>query len=107
MILQKFLRKIGAKSYLDLQPEERETYKIWENALSGRKLTDDDVETFLDDQLNDTLKKLPNKELNSQDDIFLKMKLQFIQDVKTFLKSPTIEKQMVEKQIEGLIDNLQ
>lgn len=106
MILQKYLRKLGVGSYTELQPEEKETYKLWESALSGRRLTDDDVKTFLDDQLNDTLKKLPSATLNTQDDIFLKMKLQFIQDVKNFLNSPALEKQMIESQIEGLIEKL-
>lgn len=106
MILDRYLKKLGLKSFVDLSPEERETYKQWEAALSGRKLTDEDVKVFLDEQLNDTLKKLPNKELNTQDDIFLKMKLQFIQDVKNFLNSPAIEKQMVERQIESYIEKL-
>ena len=106
MVLEKYLRKLGLKSYNDLQPEERETYKLWESALSGRRLTDDDVKVFIDEQLSDTLKKLPSKELNTQDDIFLKMKLQFIQDVKAFLDSPAIEKKMTERQIENLIDKI-
>ena len=42
-LLSRFLHKVGVKNYEDLNEIEKETYRQYEVALSGRKLTDDDV----------------------------------------------------------------
>lgn len=103
-ILQRYLKKkLGVTSPLDLNPEERATYKMWEEALSGRRLTDKDVAVFLDTELNDAVTKLTKMDLSNKEDTFLKMKVEFIQKVKIFLASPAIEKAMIEKQISSQI----
>lgn len=104
MSLEKYLKKIGVKSYLDLNSEERETYKSWEAALSGRRLTDEDVKTFLHTEKEEILKKLPSQKLKEREDTFLKMKLEFIQAIERFLDGPRLEKEMVEKSIEQLVE---
>lgn len=104
MILDKLLFKIGAKSYDDLTPEEKETYKHWEEALQGRKLTDKDVAVFFEAQLNDVMNKLPNDQNSDKLDTFLKMKLSFIRSVMEFLDSPRVEAMQIQKELEAKLE---
>jgi hypothetical protein len=97
-ILNQMLGKLGI-TYKDLNQEERDTFNAWRDALSGRKLTDDDVKNFLDVEYNDSVKKLATSENSKELDMFLKMKVDFIIKVKEFLASPETEKMMVEQQI--------
>lgn len=99
-ILEKMLGKLGA-SYSELNDEERRTFNSWRDALNGRSLTDDDVKVFLDSEYNDAVKKLSSMKLNERDDIFLKMKLDFIIKTKEFLATPEKEKAMVEQHIKS------
>lgn len=101
--LEKLLKKIGVKNYLELNAEEKETYKAWEESLRGRKLTDDDVATFLNTEENETINKLIGKTLSDRDDIFLKMKLEMILRIKSFLNMPEFEKRILEQNINKLI----
>lgn len=98
-LLEKMLGKLGV-SYEELNDEERDTFKKWGTALAGRKLTDEDVKTFLDTEYHDAVVKLSSQKLNERDDIFLKMKLDFIIKTKEFLAIPEKEKAMVEQQIQ-------
>ena len=106
MLLNKFLHKLGLQSYTQLNDEERKTYKDWEEALSGRRLTDEDVKVFFETQIEDTMVKLISTKITDKEDTFLKMKLELIRAVQTFLDSPRIEKKMVEKSIENAIEKL-
>ncbi len=99
--LELFLKKLGVNSYEDLNSEEKETYRQWELSLRGRKLTDDDVANFLATEENMTVTSLISKKLSEREDIFLKMKLDFIRKVRGFLSSPQVEKNMVESNIEA------
>lgn len=101
-ILNKMLGKLGVR-YDQLSDEERRTFNVWQDALSGRKLTDDDVARFLDGEQMDAVKKLSSATFNERTDTFLKMKVDFIIKVKEFLATPEREKQMVERQIESQI----
>lgn len=98
-ILEKMLGKLGV-SYSELNDEERRTFNSWRDALSGRRLTDDDVKIFLDSEYDDAVKKLSSMKLNERDDIFLKMKLDFIIKTKEFLATPEKERAMVEQHIQ-------
>lgn len=100
-ILDKYLKKIGVKSSLDLTEEERRTYDMWSSALSGRKLTDVDVNDFLDRELDEAVGKLTNTSITDREDTFLKMKVDFIRRVKIFLQSPELERKIVENQIQS------
>ena len=98
-ILERMLGKLGA-TYEDLSDEERTTFNSWQKALSGRKLTDDDVKTFLDTEYHDAVKKLSSMKLKEREDIFLKMKVDFIIKTKDFLSTPDKERAIVEQHIE-------
>ena len=97
-ILNRLLGKLGAR-YEDLSDEERRTFNTWQDALSGRKLTDDDVKNFFDVELLDVMSKLRTSKLDSREDTFLKMKLDFIMKTKEFLSIPDKERAMVEQHI--------
>ena len=101
-LLNRMLGKLGV-SYDQLSDEERRTFNTWQDALSGRKLTDEDVARFLNGEYDDAVKKLSSAKFNERTDTFLKMKVDFIIKVKEFLATPEREKQMVERQIESQI----
>lgn len=102
-ILERYLKKLNVKEFSELQSEEKETYRSWQSILEGRKLTDDDVTRFLDTELEETINKLISKSTNEREDIFLKMKLEFIRKIKYFLDGPRIEKEVLEQNIERLL----
>lgn len=104
MILQKYLKKIGVKSFNELNSDERETYKMYEEALAGRKLTDEDVKSFLDSELSVAINRLTDIDLNKEDEIFRKVEVRFIKKIISLLESPKVAKQMAEKQLESMIN---
>ena len=103
MILSRYLKKLGVSSFLDLNEEERSTYKEWESALQGRRLTDEDVARFFEAEIEDTIKKLPEQRLGSKDDTFLKVKLEFLRNVRVFLDSPRVEAAAAQAALERLV----
>lgn len=102
-ILNQFLGKLGV-DYSGLNAEEKATFNGWREALSGRKLTDDDVKQFLDTEFTDAVKKLSATDNSKELDMFLKMKVDFITKTKEFLEAPEREKVMVENQIQQQIN---
>ncbi len=98
-ILDQYLKKLGVSSYLDLNDEEKVTFKAWEVALAGRKLTDDDVAQFLEQEQEKVIQKLTTQRLSDHDDMFLKTELHFIRKLQIFLNTPKVEKAFVEQQI--------
>lgn len=102
-ILSTYLKKLGVDDFSELTEEEKATYKEWEESLNGKKITDDDVAAFLAQEENEVINKLVNKKLNEREDTFLKMKLEFIRQVRGFLQLPEAQKHMVENQIKNLI----
>lgn len=99
MILDRYLQKLGVSSYLELNDEERRTYREWEAALSGRSLTDADVATFLQSEVDDAIGKVVSTSLTEKEDTFLKMKIEFIRNVQAFLDRPKREQETLEKQL--------
>lgn len=98
--LDRLLGKKGLK-YEELNPEERQTFNVWRDSLTGRKLTDEDVRAFLSSEYHDAVRKLTVKGLNEREDIFLKMKVDFIIQVREFLALPEKEMLMASRQIES------
>lgn len=98
-LLEKYLKKIGVKSYEDLNAEERETYREWEISISGRKLTDEDVQEWLEMEMQSAIVRLTEVNLSLEDQAFRKAEVRMIQKIKRFLEAPKIEKAMMEKQL--------
>ena len=103
-MLEKFLRKIGVKSFEELNDEEKQTYREWEAALSGRKLTDTDVENFLNEELSLAVSRLTEHDLSKEAELFRKMEVRFIKKIQNFLNTPLVEKQFAEKAIAQLTE---
>lgn len=103
-MLEKFLKKLGLTSYTELNEDEKKTYREWELSLQGRKLTDVDVENFLQDELNMAISRLTEVNLSKEDEIFRKVEVRFIKKVINFLNGPKVEKQFAEKAIQQLLD---
>ena len=99
--LQTFLKKIGVSSYDELTSEEKETYREWETTLSGRKLTDEDVATFLDQELQVAIGRLTEVDLPKETEIFRKMEVKMIRKIQIFLNSPKVEQQLLENQLKS------
>lgn len=100
-LLTQYLKKIGAKSRDELTSEEQETYAAWESALNGRQITDAEVRQFFAIELEEATASLISKKLGEREDIFLKMKVDFIRKINLFLDAPKREKE----QIENIINN--
>lgn len=98
-LLNKYLQKIGVKSYDELNSEEKETFREWEVALSGRKLTDEDVQNFLSQELEIAIARLTEVDLPKETEIFRKMEVKMIRKIQTFLNAPQIEKKLLENQL--------
>jgi len=98
-LLNKYLQKIGVKSYDELNSEEKETFREWEVALSGRKLTDEDVQNFLNQELEIAIARLTEVDLPKETEIFRKMEVKMIRKIQTFLNAPQIEKKLLENQL--------
>lgn len=103
-LIDKFLKKKGITEFSELSQEEKDTYRKWEEILTGRKLTDEDVAMFLQRELDETVIKLINEDKGTRVDIFLKMKLEFIKKIQTLLNSPAVEKKMLEENIKGIME---
>jgi hypothetical protein len=104
MILDQYLKKLGLKNFSELNTEEKETFKSWEEALSGRKLTDKDVSEWLEYELNTAIGRMTEVDLPPQSEIFRKMEVKFIKKIQGFLNSPKVEKAFAEKSIEQLMN---
>ncbi|MCK4500487.1 hypothetical protein KAU11_08310 [Candidatus Babeliales bacterium] len=97
--LSQFLKNIGVGSFEELTEEEKTTYKEWESSLNGRQITDAEVRQFLDIKLEEATAKLITEKLGEREDIFLKMKIDFIRNLNIFLDAPKHEKEQVENLI--------
>lgn len=101
--LKKYLDKLGVKNFSELTEDEKETYRNWEEALVGRKLTDDDVATFLVRTENEVIDKLVSSSVHDDKDAQLKAELNIIRKIKDFLKTPELERKMMESNLSNLL----
>ncbi len=103
-ILDQLLKKIGVSKYEELNSDEKATFKNWENVLSGRRLTDEDVVAFLEKERHNAVLRLVEVNLSKEDEIFRKVEVRFISKLLEFLNSPKVEKEVFEKQLENNIN---
>jgi hypothetical protein len=101
--LKKYLNKLGVKNFSELSEDEKETYRNWEKALEGRNLTDDDVAMFLIRTENELIEKLVNLSGYDDKDAQLKAELNIIRKIKEFLRTPELEKKMMEQNLLNLL----
>jgi len=101
-ILKKYLEKIGVGNFSDLEDDEKTTYREWEMALSGKKLTDDDVAKFLVSLENELVDKLIVS-VEDRNDIYLKVQLDLVRKIKGFLATPELQKKLTEQSLLNLV----
>jgi hypothetical protein len=104
-ILGKYLKKIGVTERDDLNIEEKKQFDDWAEALSGRRLTDRDVAKFLISKENEIINKLIDVKISEKEDVYLKVQLDLIRQIKIFLAAPELEKKMTEYTLEELLKN--
>ena len=104
IILDKWLKKNGLKSFMDLNEEEKKTFRQWENTLSGKKLTDADVKEFFEREIEETVGILTTTELKSKDDNFLKAKLLILRKLRLLLLMPEMQAKELEQTIQAQIN---
>ena len=98
-MLDGFLRKLGVSSYDQLTEEEKTTYREYEEILNGRQITEKEVRAFFTLQVEDTTKKLLSTKLDTREDTFLKMKLEFLRSLTSFLDAPDREREQLQNLI--------
>jgi hypothetical protein len=101
--MDKWLKKLGIKSYEDLNAEEKETYKEYELALSGKKLTDKEIQNWLQLELDLAVSRITDTDLPKEAEIFRKMEVKFIKKIINYINSPVVAKEYAQKAIEQLI----
>jgi len=105
-ILNHLLKKLNKRKDT-LTKDDISMYNDWEGALKGRKLTDDDVQNFIQESKMICTNKLRDiVELNEQQKIFFSMQLDLIMKIEYFLSMPKLEKKQAEHQIETLLETL-
>lgn len=102
-LLQKYLKKCFVNDFSELSSEEKETFREWEQVLSGRKITDEDIHEFFNTEIEEIQVKLVNPNLSQREDVFLKMMLDMIRKIRAFTNSPKVEKEMLEQNINKLL----
>lgn len=105
-LLKKYLGKLGVSDFSQLQEEEKETYKEWEEALSGKALTDEDVAKFLinlQEELIENILKTPQKETDKK--LFYEMQLDLVRKIIGFLRTPELQRKLMEQNLINLIKN--
>ena len=102
-ILKKYLEKIGVKEFSQLDEDEKKIYRNWEEALSGKKLTDSDVATFIITLEDAIIEELTDVKISDKRDMFLKMQLDLVRKIKRFLSSPEMQKKLTEMSINNLL----
>lgn len=103
-MLQKYLKKLGLSSFSELNEEEKKTFREWEEALSGRKLTDEEVETWLNAEYDIATSRITEEGLDEKVIIFRQVELKFIKKILNFINSPKVAKEFAEKSIKQLMN---
>jgi len=101
-MLNQILEKIGLK-YDDLTPDERDTLNEWSENLSKKGLTISDVKGYISSMRDSVEEKLTKTDLNTKQDLLLKARLRNYMLLDAFLGSPEKQKEVIEKQISGLV----
>lgn len=103
MRLNSLLKKIGVNSFEELNEEEKKTYKEWEQALAGRKITQKEYKEWLEYELSIAVSRITDVDLKKEDEIFRKVEVRFIKKILSFIDGPIVEKQFAEKSIAQLM----
>jgi len=102
-MLNEYLKKLGIKSYDELNSDEKITYKEMEKAFEAEDITSPEVQEWLKYELDLAVSRLTDINLTKEDEIFRKVEVRFIKKLISLIESPKVSKQMAEKHLEQLI----
>ena len=103
-LLDTFLKKItGTSNIKELTAEEQETAKLWEQALSGKPITIDELRKFLETQVETTDVEWSKWDNSPTKDLFLKVYIRFCRLLLSYIERPEKVKKFKEKEIEERI----
>lgn len=103
-MLNKYLKKLGLSSFSELNEEEKKTFREWEEALSGRKLTDKEVEDWLNAEYDIATSRITEEGLSEKVITFRQVEIKFIKKILNFINSPQVAKQFAEQSIKQLMN---
>ena len=105
-ILKKYLKKVGVKSYLDLQDDEKATYNEWEETLT-EEVTIETITEFAVDQLEVLNKTLKDAVIQGEDRkaLLTSAKIENYEALIGVIETPRQEKEALIEHIETLLDN--
>lgn len=102
-MLQKYLKKLGLTSFSELNEEEKATYRGWEDALRGRKLSDEDVMNFLKEEIDIAVSRVTDEGLTEKVRDFRSAEVKILKKIINLINSPLVEKEYAKKQIEQMM----
>jgi len=103
MNLEQEIEKLGIENFEALNEEEKKTFREWEDALNGRKITQKEYKEWLKYELDIAVSRLTDIELSKEAEIFRKVEVRFIKKILNFINSPLMEKLAAKKSIEALV----
>lgn len=98
-LLKNLLNKKGLTQD-KMSPDDKETYEMWRRALQGKRLTDEEVKAFFEQQYNESVRLLTSPEISNEMNIFLKAKINLILIIKDVVLSPDLNKQAAVQEIQ-------
>lgn len=102
-MLEKYLKKLGLSSYEELNEDEKNTYREWEESLAGKDVTIKELKEFLLSELDIAISKLTDINLTHEDETFRKVEVRVIKKMLNFIESPKVAKKFAEKAISELM----
>ena len=101
MILTEILTKLGLK-YEDLNSDEKETYRNWEEVLVNKEMTMENIKQFLNTVILQIETDLIQPDNSDKKDSFLKAQLRCYKTILFFIESPKQSKDYLEAYLSTL-----
>lgn len=101
-MINKLLEKLNIKSVLDLNDEEKRTFEQWQKVLDKDEVSVKEIKEFIDFQVALTTEQLLSYKNTKDKDIYLKAQLRNYRNLKSFIESPTKNKEVINQYINSL-----
>lgn len=101
-VLTQYLEKMGLKGFKDLTPQERQTYKQYEELLE-RKVTLEDLKNMLPTLIGVLSNQLVDPENSKETDLFLKARIKNLKDIEAFVFLPERNRKALEATFKSLL----
>lgn len=102
MSLNNLLNKLGIKSVVDLNEEEKKTYQQWQQVLDKKEITTKEIKEFIEGQISIFTEQLLSYKNTERKDIYLKAQLRNFRTLLAFINSPEINKAFLENYLKNI-----